>query len=44
MLQSSEVAHLKPSNVNNKSYILGIEIGFLLIRLFSSLKLDLHSF
>ena len=34
-------AYLKPSNFNNKSYILGIGKGFLLILLLSSLKSDM---
>ena len=38
MFKSREVAYLKPSNFNNKSYISGIGKGFLLILLLSSLK------
>ena len=38
MFKSSDVACLKPSNFNNKSYKFGLERDFLLILLFSSLN------
>ena len=41
MFKSSEVAYLEPSNFSNKSCILGIEKGFLLILLLSSLKSEM---
>ena len=41
MFKSSEVAYLRPSNFNNKSCIFGIDEGFLLILLLSSLKSEM---
>ena len=41
MFESSEPAYLKHSNLNNKSSILEIGKGFLLILLFSSLKSEM---
>ena len=41
MLKSSEVAYLIPSNYNNKSCILGIGKGFLLIILFTDTKSEM---
>ena len=38
MFKSNKVAKVKPLSFNNKSCIFGIGYGFLLIRLFSSLK------
>jgi hypothetical protein len=38
MFKSSDVAYRNPSNFNNMSCIFGIGYGFLLIRLFNSLK------
>ena len=41
MFKSKDEMYLKPSNLKSKSYILGMENGYLLILLLSSLKSEM---